>query len=751
MSSPASSSDTNPFLLLDPGIQRWIWARGWNALRAIQEQAIPALLPADSDVILAAATSAGKTEAAFFPILTRLLQDEEPGVVLSVSPLKALINDQADRLGELCESLGLPVIGWHGDGSQAGKQKFLRDLQGILIITPESLESLCVNRGTVIPSLASRVRYIVIDELHAFIGTERGKQVQSLLNRIELAGGHTLPRVGLSATLGDMALAAEFLRPGMAPQVRTIDAGSEGATLKIVAKAFVDRPIPQASDEDERERLSGEPRDSDPADVQEEFSAKYAVAQYLYRELRGSNHLVFPNSRGEVEYYADRLRRRCEQEQVPNEFWAHHGNLSREFREDTERALKSGNGPATAICTTTLELGIDIGSVKSVVQIGPPPSVASLRQRMGRSGRRAGEPTILRCLCIERRVDERSEVSDRIHESLLQTTAMVRLMLNRWVEPPRPSAVHASTLVQQILSVIAEKGGATAAELWNTLVRNGPFNRVARDDFASLIRELGRRELLLQDSSGLLLPGVLGERLIGRYDFYAAFTASEEFRLEAEGRTLGSLPVLKPLTVGERIIFAGRRWKVVHVDAEHKVIQVTFDPGGVPPMFEGGKGMIHDRVRAEMRLLLAESAAPPFLDGTAKEVLSEAQAFYSDAKLAQRRIVPSGKKQLLFTWAGDWTNDALSLLLTAQGLRTQNEGVYLTVEAEQTSALVDRLQKVAELPVISEPDLQLKPDQTFREKWDWALPERVRLKSFVSQSLDLEGALALTRRLVSEM
>ena len=178
MSLPVSNSDMDPFQLLDEGIQRWIWSRDWKSLRAVQARAIPALLARDHDVILAAATSAGKTEAAFFPILTNLLQSRpDEGMVLSISPLKALINDQEGRLKDICEDLDILVLGWHGDVSASRKQSFLKKLSGVLIITPESLEALFVNRGTAVPAIADKIRYVVIDELHSFIGSERGKQV----------------------------------------------------------------------------------------------------------------------------------------------------------------------------------------------------------------------------------------------------------------------------------------------------------------------------------------------------------------------------------------------------------------------------------------------------------------------------------------------------------------------------------------------------------------------------------------------
>ncbi|KGS12582.1 DEAD/DEAH box helicase, partial [Pseudomonas coronafaciens] len=197
--------------MLESRIQRWIWQEGWTALRDAQERAVPVLMDADQDVIIAAATAAGKTEAAFLPILTNLLnRNDPPGAVLYISPLKALINDQWGRLDRLCEQLEIPVVAWHGDISSSRKHRFLKSPEGVLLITPESLEALFVNRGSSLPGIFQNLRYIVVDELHAFIGSERGKQLQSLMHRVELIADRKLPRVGLSATLGDMRLGSEF-------------------------------------------------------------------------------------------------------------------------------------------------------------------------------------------------------------------------------------------------------------------------------------------------------------------------------------------------------------------------------------------------------------------------------------------------------------------------------------------------------------------------------------------------------------
>lgn len=177
MPPSAPEKTSSSFFLLDERIQRWVWEKGWTSLRDAQERAIPAIVHADHDVIIAAATAAGKTEAAFLPILTHLLHHKsETGCVLYISPLKALINDQWGRLESLCEDLDIPVIPWHGDISANRKHKFLKSPRGVLLITPESLEAMFVRRGHDLKGLFSPLRYVVVDELHAFIGSERGKQ-----------------------------------------------------------------------------------------------------------------------------------------------------------------------------------------------------------------------------------------------------------------------------------------------------------------------------------------------------------------------------------------------------------------------------------------------------------------------------------------------------------------------------------------------------------------------------------------------
>jgi ATP-dependent Lhr-like helicase len=734
MSLPPSSSESAGFELLEPRIQRWIWSEGWTSLRDAQERAIPALLGADQDVIIAAATAAGKTEAAFLPILTNLLQTQgAPGAVLYISPLKALINDQWDRLARLCDDLEIPVIAWHGDISASRKHRFLKSPEGILLITPESLEALFVNRGTSLAGLFTNLRYLVVDELHAFIGSERGKQLQSLMHRVETVIDRPLPRVGLSATLGDMAMAAAFLRPNAPHHVSVIESKGSGQVLKVQIRGYVE------SRQDLSALRGGE----------EVFSADHAIAEHLFQVLRGSNNLIFPNSRSQVEWFADNLRRRCELDGVPNEFWPHHGSLAKDIREETEKALKAGDQPASAVCTTTLELGVDIGSIKTVVQIGAPPSVASLRQRLGRSGRRPGEAAILRSYCKERQLDDDSPLSDRLRQGLVQSIAMIRLLMQGWFEPPRVQGLHLSTLVQQCLSVIAQRGGATAAELWSTLIRSGPFVGVEQGSFLSLLRALGDHDLIAQEASGLLLPGVVGERMINHYDFYSAFVSNEEFRLVCDGKPLGALPVSSPLTVDQRIIFAGRRWRVMSVDTEAKVIVVRSDPGGAPPSFDGLGARVHDRVRQEMKAVLLSTEVYPYLDPAAHELLAQARSTFADLGLAHSSMTESGGKTYLFTWQGDWVNDALAILLTHSGMTSENSGLVIEVEGDRTS-LKGKLREIAEWDDIDVSTVLANVQNMVQEKWDWVLPPALLMQSYATMQLDLGGAKAMALGLLRQ-
>ena len=751
MSLPVSSSAPKSSNLerLDERIQRWVWQKGWTGLRDAQEEAIPVLLQAEQDVIIAAATASGKTEAAFLPILSKLLSSgEEMGVALYISPLKALINDQWGRLDQLCEELNIPVVPWHGDIAATRKRSFMKRPQGVLLITPESLEAQFVLRGHELKRYFGELQYIVVDELHAFIGSDRGKQLQSLMRRIECVIDRRVPRVGLSATLGDPTLAAMFLRPE-GPLATIIQSKSAAQELLVQLRGYLIEPVHETDVEVREPHPNAQGmKPEETADAK----AYDSMADHLFKALHGSNNLLFPNSRNRVEYFSDLLRRRCEREGIPNEFWPHHGSLSREIREDTEAALKAGNRPATAICTTTLELGIDIGAVKSVAQIGPPPSVAALRQRLGRSGRRPGEPAVLRAYVVENSVTAESPLSDRLRESLVQSAACIRLLLGNWFEPPREGGLHLSTFVQQVLSMIAERGGVTALEISRTLVAHGPFAEIRPSDLSSLLRELGRREMLVQESSGALLLGAVGERIVGHYDFYAAFASRDEWQIVHDGRALGSLPIDSPVFEGLCIIFGGRRWKILSVCIEPAVLTVAPDPTGRPPIFESGRPMAHERTRQEMRQILEEDADLGFLDAGAQELLSEARKFYRDARLGDRMVLKDGEALLILPWSGDLAQNALLLLLRSLGLeRGSNDGLVVRCEGWDLDRLSDACSDIVNLDVVDLIAMLEKVENLGQSKWDWVLPRDLLVQSYASMHLDVAGAKRLGARVVAAL
>jgi ATP-dependent Lhr-like helicase len=731
-SPPSNSEQASSFELLDSRIQQWIWASGWTELRDAQERAIPLILDGNEDVIIAATTASGKTEAAFFPILTRLgaPAPQEP-LAIYISPLKALINDQWRRLEELTETMKIEVTPWHGDVGQQRKDRFLKQPKGCLLITPESLEALLCRRGHGLTGLLSSLAYVVVDELHAFIGTERGKQLQSLLHRIETALGRPAIRIGLSATLGDMSGAASFLRPDQSRRVTIIESKGDSHDLKVLIRGYL-------------ESTTGPAKASD--DI-----ARSSIAADMFKVLRGTSNLVFPNARSEVEYYADSLRNSCEQMGLPNEFWPHHGNLSKDVREDTEAALKRTDRPATAICTSTLELGIDIGPVKSVVQIGPPPSVASLRQRLGRSGRRKGDPMILRGYCIEEESNSPG-ISELLRENLLTTVAMVRLLAEGWYEPIRANKLHASTLVQQILSLISQYGGASASKLWNTLCAKGPFNAVASSQFASLLRELSRREIIFQDATGLILLAPAGERITEHYSFYAAFSSEEEYSIVSGTQTLGSMPISRPLSEDSYIIFAGRRWQVVSVSAEDKVVLVKPAAGGSVPKFIGAMGAdTHNRVREEIRNILRSDFSVPFLDPQGQLLLNGARASYRRMELDRDWILKSGSDVQILPWCGDILKDTLTLMLQSRGKRTGFDGgLSIPVRDQSVASVKEMLKEIADGSVGDPVQLAEKVPNKLNQKWDGMLPDELLSASFASAKLDMEGVQTLLKRRMKE-
>lgn len=659
------------FELLHHGLQRQLYKMAWPELRPLQVESIRAVHEGDDHLILSAATASGKTEAAFLPVLSKIADDPLGSVrAMYVGPLKALINDQFGRLEELCTHLEMPVHRWHGDVGAASKTKLVKEPGGVLLITPESLESLFVNRSSALPRLFGGLRFVVIDELHAFISTERGTHLRSLLFRVASVASPSPRLIGLSATLGDPEVARTYLRTGSARDVRVLSGDGGLPPLKLKVHAYVDAGVQDAATP-----TSGD----EPLLAHEELMARDIV-----KHCKGKSNLVFANSRDDVELFGERASRIGEELQLPDRFMVHHGSLSAEFRIDAEATMKeaSGGTPATTFCTSTLEMGIDIGSVAMVGQIGPPASIAGLTQRVGRSGRKDGAARVCRMYLRCREVNDKSILFERLHLGLVQAAAASELLVRSWVEPLVIPTFDLSTLAQQVISVIAETGGTTAMELHRRLCREGAFGEVARPMFAALLRQLGRVDVIEQAPDGTLILGLVGERLRKDKGFYAVFLSADEFAVSHDGATIGS--IASPPPVNDHLILAGRRWRVTGVDLESKTVLVVPAHGCRAPAFSGGGGALHDGLVEQMRCVLAERRAFPQLDATATTVLEQARAAALHASACTRRLFDLGpRRAAVLSWRGTAAHAVIAAMLKSRGIECVDEIAGLDCRASK--------------------------------------------------------------------
>lgn len=715
-----ASSSTSAFDKLHPVVQRWVHDQGWSGLREIQAEAIHRIMDGSADVIISASTAAGKTEAAFLPALSSIADATSRGIsILYVAPLKALINDQFSRLEALCERLELPLVRWHGDAPTGPKQQLIKQPHGVILITPESIEALFCRRPAAANMLFTELSFVIVDEVHAFLAGPRGIHLASLLRRMDALAPRSARRIGLSATLGDVDVAAAWLRPTAPKSVAVVRSAGSHAEIRLQVRGYIE-PIQRESDADAPD------------------TAMDAVAAHLMQTLRGTNSLVFGGSRQRVEYLADLLRTECEASGVPNEFFPHHGNLSKHLREDLEMRLKAGALPTTAVCTSTLELGIDIGSVASVAQVGAPRSIASLRQRLGRSGRRPGVPAVLRVYVIEGELSSDPSPLDELRQEAVRSIAAIRLLGQGFVETPTTAPGLGSALLHQVLSVICERGGIQAKALHTLLCGPGPFGNVPVPLFVALLRGMGAPEaaLLEQAPDGTLMLGSAGERLSSGRDFYAMFDSQEEWRIVASGKSLGALPISNPVLAGNLIVFAGRRWIVLEVDDPAKTITVSPHPGGKPPRFEGGTGEnVDDRLAAEMLAVYRSTDEPAWIDSSTRALLDEGRKAFSRLGLHAKSAHQHGDEVHIFTWKGSATNNLLSIILGAAGLRCWAHDIGIVVSRPDQQALVGALESLQLRGVPNLHSLAADVSALAVGKYDGLLPPPV-LQSFWALSMD---------------
>jgi len=717
------------FDLLARPIQQILWDLKWTQLRPIQVAAIQEIQSTHRDVIITARTAAGKTEATFLPILSQLHASPPTSVgAIYVGPLKALINDQFQRLDRLCERAEIAVHRWHGDVDQSRKARLLAKPSGVLLITPESLESLFVNRSSAIPGLFRQLRFVVIDEVHSLLGRERGTQLRSLLFRLQNRIGHDFRIVALSATIGEHVEAyANWIRPDDPRRVAHLSDPGEHKRVQFGIRAY-HRGEAQAVDSDVATQEAAEKDQETPEALVDEIAKSFC----------GRKNLIFCNRREDVEWLADRLNEHCLAHGRPPEFLVHHGALSREIREFTEQQMRESR-PATTICSSTLELGIDIGNVAAVGQLGPPWSVNSQVQRLGRSGRRDDEPHVMQVMLVERPMTASDKLVERLYPRLLHAIAVTELMKQKWVEPPRVMEFDFSTLVQQILSVLAESGGCRASRMFQLLAREGAFRSIDQVTFANLLRSLGQRELLEQTPEGDLILAPAGERIVHDRDFYSAFATEIELSVTFDGRPIGTLPAMFVPNVGDHVILGARRWQVLAIDERRREIQVRPARGRKPPRFTGRGGEIHPRIRQEMLEVLSGDQQYAYLNPVAAKLLGDAREVARHVGMLRSPVVMLGPSSCLwFTWTGTRIQETLCLAAKQAGLEAADEDI--AIEFKHTPGEVcERLRMLCSKPLDAAQLARAAPLTTLR-KFDEFVDEQLLTHGFAYDALDAVGA-----------
>ena len=709
---------------LHPAIREAIWRQGWKKLRPLQVDAIQAVLGSKDHLILSAATASGKTEAAFLPILSTLADAPDGSVkALYISPLKALINDQFQRLTTLCEIAQIPVHRWHGDVSGTDKRKLRDDPGGVLLITPESLESHCINYGSTLQRIYHGLEFVVIDELHAFLEDVRGMHLRSLLARICQASGCSPRLFGLSATLGDFAPAQRFLCGANPSSVRVLQEEGGDREIRVALKSYV-RPA----------KVEGVTVD--------ELTAERSVAADIATRFRKATNLVFFNSRGLTEEIADLLNERSQNEAWPmNPFRVHHGSLSKDLREATEAELKSGQ-PITALCTRTLEMGIDIGAVQCVGQVSAPWAVSSLVQRVGRSGRREGDAQILRLYVIDESLTEKSTFSERLFPELLRAISMVELLLKRWFEAPRFGRKHFSTLIHQTLSVLRQTGGIKADLLFQTLCIRGAFDTVTKAEFVTVLRNLSEKSIIQQMQTGEIILAPEGEKIVESRDFYAAFASSEDYSIEHDSGKIGVMPRDHLPPVGEHLLLAGRRWCVIDIDDKVKRALVSPARGKRVPLFLGGAGALDREVMQKMKSLLLSSDIPPYLHSDAAAAIKQARCQYEKMPAHGPAVFKSLNGTCFLPWEGTAIHKTLVAWAKADGIKGElsRDGLMITYggcSLEETKAHWRKITNGTFKPM----DLITVIGDPTRERFDDLVPPELLATAYIQESLDLPGAV----------
>jgi len=594
-----NSSNQSAFSRLSPFIQEYIYKNHWDELRPIQEEACKIIFDTDDHLILASGTASGKTEAAFLPVLTLLENDPPSSIgVLYIAPMKALINDQFYRLTDLMEQSGIPLCHWHGDVPQSKKTRFLKNPGGVLQITPESLEAMLITRVQDLVRIFGDLRFVIIDEMHAFMSSERGLQVLCQLARLQKYMRIAPRRIGLSATLGDYELPAAWLAAGTTRDVSIPQTKTIAQKIRLSAESF-------------KNELSFE----------DASMYEHPAMQYVYERTLNKKAIIFANGRPDTDAPIVAMRYLAKLNGTPDIYHVHHGAISSTLREAAEQDMKNSEGPTVVGANVTMELGIDIGRLERVFQIGSPISVSSFVQRLGRTGRR-GDPPEMWFVDCERDQGENPGPLQSIPWYLLKTIAIIQLYIEeRWIEPPKILKYSMSMLYHQIMSLTASAGEISMPALVDGLRNLPAFYNMEADDILSMIYELISMEHLQTMEQGGIIIGLEGEKIVNNYEFYGVFPNEEEWIVMHDSQKIGH--VEEPHYAGEQITVAGFNWIVVGMDSKRLSIFVKPMPENLKYWWPGDRALTHDRIIQRIKQALFEPNEYPYLGPNALKRLRE--------------------------------------------------------------------------------------------------------------------------------
>lgn len=711
------------FYRFAPFIQDYIYRCGWESLRGVQLDAARVLFDTGHNLLLSSSTASGKTEAAFFPIIS-MLYDEPPASfgALYIAPLKSLINDQFGRLDELLDMSGIPVFHWHGDVAASHKNKAVKNPAGILQITPESLEGMLMNRPNDLIRMFCDLRFVVIDEIHILTGSDRGNQILCQLTRIGRLIGHHPRRVGLSATIGSLDAAAKWLGAGTDVETEAPEPERKKTKWRLGLEHF----FIQNADADQRDFRNVLPADessvktdggldesaadalnaidgenSKPAESCAEGETAeqngepepMAVAEldpgyeYIYDCVKGKKCIVFSNSREETEYITATLRQIAEHRGEPDRFLIHHGNLSAAIREEAEMRLKDDEQSMVVCATVTLELGIDIGRLERVVQLDSPNTVMSLLQRIGRSGRR-GEPPEMMMVFREENPLPDTPLPQLIPWSLLRAVAIIQLYLEeRFIEPPNVKKLPFSLLFQQTLSVLVSSGAMSPKKLAERVLTLPAFTGISKDDYKTLILSMLKNDYLEMTDEKELIVGLRAERMVNSFNFYAVFEANADYSVRCESDEIGTISTPPP--VGDRFALAGRVWEVEDLDLPRRLIYVKSVKGKMEIEWPGDYGEIHTRILERMKQVLVEDTVYPYLKRNARQRIEVARSLARNTGMLEHSLVHlGGYTWCLFPWLGTRSFRTLRKFIVRNGvIKLQNlefDGCYyMTFKIEE--------------------------------------------------------------------